>query len=182
MVSWRQECPAAPWFAVSVNLSGRQFTDPHLVEDVTLILQETGMEPLRLILEITESVMMDDVSTAVVTIEGLRKLGVQLAIDDFGTGYSSLASLRYLPVNHLKIDRSFIDGLGTETDDSVIVSGIVGLAHGLRLSVVAEGVETIEQLSQLRALGCNYAQGFFFSRPLPTAGISDMLCSMVDTP
>ena len=110
--------------------------------------------------------MADEAGTSAVLRE-LEQLGVTLAIDDFGTGYSSLGTLRHFPVEKLKIDRSFVDGLGAESDDSVIVSGVVGLAHGLGLRVVAEGVETSDQLARLRDLGCDFGQGFYFSRPVP---------------
>jgi diguanylate cyclase (GGDEF)-like protein len=175
MIEWERTYPDAPWFAISVNISGRQFSDASFVGDVASILAATGVDPFRLIIEITESQMMDDVPSSIRTLRGLRELGVQLAVDDFGTGYSSLSSLRHLPVNHLKIDRSFIETVGTDSDDSIIISGIIGLTHGLGLSAVAEGIETAEQLAKVRDLGCNYAQGFYFSRPLPPGDLTHFL-------
>lgn len=164
--AWQEAFPDGPWLAMGVNLSGRHFTEPDLVTDVEAVLRESALEPQRLILEITESAMVEDEQAAAAILQQLKQLGIQLAVDDFGTGYSSLAALRRFPVNHLKIDRSFVDGLGTDPDDSVIVSGIIGLAHGLGLSVVAEGVESARQWAHLRELGCDYAQGYYFARPL----------------
>jgi diguanylate cyclase (GGDEF)-like protein/PAS domain S-box-containing protein len=151
---------------LSVNLSARQFSDPSLVDDVRATLQRTGLRPDLLCLEITESVMMDDEEAAAGMLERLKELGVRLAVDDFGVGFSSLASLRRFPVDELKIDRSFVSGLIDDPNDSVIVSGVIGLAHALKLSVTAEGVETPEQHAQLVELSCDRAQGFAFSRPL----------------
>ena len=150
-----------------VNLSARQFREPGLVEEIYGILQATGVEPGGLALEITESVVMNDAAAAVMALSGLKALGVELAIDDFGTGYSSMSYLKRFPVDYLKIDRSFVAGLGAGTgDDEVIAAGMVSLAHALGLRVVAEGVETEGQLARLREMGCDVAQGFYFSKPL----------------
>ncbi|HUZ00984.1 MAG TPA: EAL domain-containing protein, partial [Thermomicrobiaceae bacterium] len=140
-----------------------------LVATVAAILAETGLAAEQLALEITETALMD--AAALETIEALRDLGVRLGIDDFGTGYSSLAYLQRLPVDFVKIDRGFIDGLGQDANDTIITSGIIGLAHALRLSVIAEGVELAEQLSQLQTLGCDFAQGFYFAHPLPGSAL-----------
>ena len=149
-----------------VNLSARQFRHPGLVGEIAKVLEEAGLEPEGLALEITESVVMEDAAAAVGVLRELRALGVRLAIDDFGTGYSSMSYLKRFPVDFLKIDRSFVDGLGGDTDDEVIAAGMVGLAHALSLGVIAEGVETEVQLDRLREMGCEVAQGYHFAEPL----------------
>jgi diguanylate cyclase (GGDEF)-like protein len=152
---------------VSVNLSARQFSHPGLVKVVSDILNANGTDPASICFEITESVLMEDVETTTAALHGLKRLGVQLTIDDFGTGYSSLSYLKRFPVDELKVDRSFVDGLGTDPEDSAIVAAVVKLAHALDLEVVAEGVETAEQSRHLRDLGCDTAQGYFYGRPVP---------------
>ncbi|MBV9283570.1 MAG: EAL domain-containing protein, partial [Acidimicrobiia bacterium] len=137
-------------------------------------LRESGLDPDRLWLEITESVLMEDADAAVAALERLRGLGVHLCVDDFGTGYSSLAYLRRFPVDALKVDRSFVAGLGKDPEDSAIVEAVVSMAHSLRLSVVAEGVETDEQLARLRELGCELAQGFYFAAPVPPSALDTL--------
>lgn len=163
--SWQGRRAGAP--AICVNLSARQFQQRDLVDDIARVLRESGLDPSSLVLEITESVVMRDARSSVVTFEGLTNLGVRLAIDDFGTGYSSLSYLRRFPVEYLKIDRSFVEKLGAESGDAVIASGIIGLAHTLGMRVIAEGTETAEQLRWLRELDCDLAQGNYFSKPLP---------------
>ncbi|TMK88132.1 MAG: EAL domain-containing protein, partial [Actinobacteria bacterium] len=160
--------------AVSVNLSARQLSRPDLVDVVDEALTASGLDPDRLWLEITESVLMEDADTAVAALERLRRLGVHLCVDDFGTGYSSLAYLRRFPVDALKVDRSFVAGLGQDPEDSAIVEAVVSMAHSLRLSVVAEGVETDEQLARLRDLGCELAQGFYFAAPVPSSALDPL--------
>jgi diguanylate cyclase (GGDEF)-like protein len=152
---------------VSVNLSARQLVEPGVIDTVWQLVTETGMDASRLRLEITESVLLEDVSTSVEALLGLRALGVQLAIDDFGTGYSSLSYLRRFPVDVVKVDRSFVAGMGTDPAAEAIVAAVVNLAHALGLVVVAEGVETEEQLVVLRALGCDRGQGFLWSAARP---------------
>ncbi len=154
---------------VSVNLSARQLIDTRLDEVVAAILAECGLPPDLLHLEITETVVMQDISHAVQTLERLRRLGVHLAVDDFGTGYSSLAYLKQLPVDTLKIDRSFIRGVATSSDDASIVKAVLSLGGALGLRCVAEGVETAEQRAALMALGCQLGQGYLWSRPLAPA-------------
>jgi predicted signal transduction protein with EAL and GGDEF domain len=173
--AWRQRYPAAPPLVVSVNLSGRQFQHPCLVDDVATALRETGLEPSCLKLEITESVAMEAGPTTVQILQALRGLGVQLAIDDFGTGYSSLAYLRRFPVNTLKIDRAFVDGLGQEEQDTAIVQSVLALARTLGLSVTAEGVEAPEQIAELRALACDEGQGYYFASPQPAEAVEALL-------
>ncbi len=161
---------------VSVNVSARQFGHPGLVGEVARVLEETGLDPKGLMLEITESVVMEDAESNVATLRELKDLGVRLAIDDFGTGYSSLSYLHRFPVDALKIDRSFVDGLGEESEDTTIVRSVISLAHALRLEVIAEGVENAEQVERLQALGCRLGQGYIFSRPLP----SQELCALLE--
>ncbi|MGH8977747.1 MAG: putative bifunctional diguanylate cyclase/phosphodiesterase, partial [Acidimicrobiia bacterium] len=154
-------------FVVSVNLSARQLAQPGLAERLAEVLERSGLAPEDLCLEITESVMMEDADAVISVVERVRALGVRLSIDDFGTGYSSLGYLKRFPVDAVKIDRSFVAGLGTDPGDAAIVSAVVGLAHALGLQVVAEGVETEQQLVEVIALGCDEAQGYYFAPPQP---------------
>ena len=163
---WQEQHPSGPHLVMSVNVSAAQFRSPELVEDVARVLQETGLEAGMLTLEITESILMEDARTNADTLERLKALGVGLAIDDFGTGYSSLSYLKRLPVDYLKVDKSFVANMGHDSQDGLLVSGVIYLAHGLGLKVIAEGVERSEQLAQLRKMGCDMAQGYYFSRPL----------------
>lgn len=164
---WQRQHPSGPPLKVSVNLSARQFRGARLVWDVRQALIESGLRARDLVLEITESVAMDDAPATARMLRELRSLGVLFAIDDFGTGYSSLSYLKHLPVDYLKIDRSFIMDLGKESGNEVLVSTIVALAHSFGLRVIAEGVETDCQLARLRKLGCDMGQGYNFSKPLP---------------
>jgi diguanylate cyclase (GGDEF)-like protein len=152
---------------LSVNVSARQLADPALPATVAEILAETGLEACRLCLEVTETVLIEDLESSRATLCALKRLSVQIAIDDFGTGYSSLEHLRRFPVDSVKIDRSFVAGVTHSSEDDAIVSAVIGLAHALGLSVTAEGVETVEQLAALRARDCDTAQGFLFGRPGP---------------
>ena len=159
---------------MSVNLSARQFGQPDLVDQVVAILAETGLDPTTLELEITESVVMDQSEVGIRTLHRLRDMGVRLVLDDFGTGYSSLAYLKHLPLDTIKIDRTFVAGLDGEADRS-IVEAVIALAHGLRISVVAEGIETEAQFEILRAMGCDTGQGYLFARPLPEPDAARLL-------
>ena len=152
---------------MAVNLSARQLTSPGFVDGVAAAIRASGADPARLTLELTESLLMADTVTAQSVLGALRRLGVRIALDDFGTGYSSLSYLHQFPIDCLKVDKSFVDGLADSDGDASVVSGIVGLAAALGLSVVAEGVETAAQAELLSELGCEMAQGFFFGRPLP---------------
>jgi diguanylate cyclase (GGDEF)-like protein/PAS domain S-box-containing protein len=173
-LQWQREMgPSAP--VVAVNLSARQLAHGNLPSLVRGVLANVGLDASRVCLEITESVLMEDPGAAVETLQGLKEIGVQLAIDDFGTGSSSLSYLRRFPIDLLKVDRSFVDGLGPDPEDSAIVAAIVSLAHTLDRGVVAEGVETVEQLSELRALGCDAAQGYLFARPQPADAVTPYL-------
>jgi diguanylate cyclase (GGDEF)-like protein len=165
---WRTHIPGAEHLFVTINLSARQLLDPGLTQVVADAIDGAAIPAEAVHLEITESVVMNDVERSVKTLAALRSLGVRLAVDDFGTGYSSLSYLKRLPVNTLKIDQSFIDGLGgLDPHDSSIVHAIISLARALDLDVIAEGVETAAQLSELRHLGAGLAQGYLWSRPLP---------------
>lgn len=172
---WQLQFPTTPRLIVSLNLSGRQFTQANLSEQISRILQETGLDASSLRLEITESVIMEGAESATAILLQLRNLGVQLSIDDFGTGYSSLGRLYHFPIDGLKIDRSFIAQMGIEQRNSEIVETIVSLAHKLGLDVTAEGVETAEQLALLRALECEYGQGYFFSQPLDSEAAAALI-------
>ena len=165
-----------------VNLSARQLHEPDLSRHVKGVLEETGLEPGGLGLEITESVLVGDGSASVSLLEDLKALGVALAVDDFGTGYSSLAYLKRLPVDYLKIDRSFVGGLGVDAGDETIVSAVMGLARAMKLEVVAEGVETAGQLDRLRELQCQRGQGYYWSRPLPAEAASGVLLRGLSPP
>ena len=160
---------------VSVNLSSLQLADPKLEQHVRAALSRHGLDPSKLTLEVTESTLMSDAEDAMDILNRFRDLGVRIAIDDFGTGYSSLAYLKRLPANSLKVDKAFVDGLGISTEDTSLVTGIVGLASALDLAVVAEGVENETQLRELRRLGCEYSQGYHHSRPLPAEEFSRWL-------
>ena len=148
---------------VAVNFSSRQFLQPDLVANIRQVLEETGLEPKSLTLEMTESLVMENAESSIALLKQLRELNVRVGIDDFGTGYSSLSYLHQFPIDTLKIDRSFINQMGAQEENLLIVRTIINLAHNLAADVIAEGVETSEQLQLLRDLGCEYAQGFFFS-------------------
>jgi diguanylate cyclase (GGDEF)-like protein/PAS domain S-box-containing protein len=160
---------------VWVNLSARQLGDPGLVDLVADSLSRHGVDAAQLGLEITESALLEDAEGAVTALSSLRELGVRLAVDDFGTGYSSLSYLKRLPVDAVKIDRSFVDGLAVDGDDSAIVAAVAGMARALRLTTIAEGVENLDQLQALKRLGCDLAQGFFFTTPQPPSHINRLL-------
>jgi diguanylate cyclase (GGDEF)-like protein len=160
---------------VAVNLSARQFAEQDLGPSIAAILEETGLTPAYLELELTESLIMTDIDRNIAMLHELRALGVHLSIDDFGTGYSSLSYLKDFPISTLKIDRSFIHDIALEDDNAAIVTSIITLAHSLRLKVIAEGVETIEQLNYLIARGCDEIQGFYFGRPEPADVIERMI-------
>jgi diguanylate cyclase (GGDEF)-like protein len=160
---------------LAVNVSGRQLAQAGFPEQVAAIAARSGLAPGTLSLEITESVLLEEADCTMAVLAHLREIGIRLILDDFGTGYSSLSYLKRFALHALKIDRSFVDGLGADDDDSTIVEAIVRMAHSLRLAVVAEGVETEAQLSQLRRLRCDSAQGYLFARPLAPGDMSDLL-------
>jgi EAL domain-containing protein (putative c-di-GMP-specific phosphodiesterase class I) len=152
---------------VSVNVSAKEFRHPHFVPQVLEILQESGADPSRLKVELTESLMLHDVEDSILKMQALRTLGVGFSLDDFGTGYSSLGYLKRLPLDQLKIDQSFVRDVLTDPNDAAIACTIVALAHSLGLKVVAEGVETPGQLDFLLRNGCRSFQGYLFGRPGP---------------
>jgi diguanylate cyclase (GGDEF)-like protein len=160
---------------VAVNLSARQFGDPALIGGIESVLADTGLDPACLEIELTESLFMSEVTPAVDLLHRMKALGVNLSIDDFGTGYSSLSYLSRFPIDVLKIDRSFVADITDDANDAAIVSSIIALAHNLKLSVIAEGVETAEQLDYLRSQGCDQMQGYYFSRALPAAEFEQLL-------
>jgi diguanylate cyclase (GGDEF)-like protein/PAS domain S-box-containing protein len=174
-VRFQRACPTARALIVSVNVSARQLQRPEIVEEVAQALAESGLEPARLLLEITESLMIDDVDLAIARLGALRGLGVLIAVDDFGTGYSSLSYIRRLPINVLKIDKSFIDDIDSDGEQGKLTATIVDLAGALALRCVAEGIERPAQLERLRELGCDYAQGFLLARPMDAAALLELL-------
>ena len=175
MQEWRQRHPE---LQLSVNLSGRQMRDPGLVADVAEALQDTGLPAQALTLEMTESVLMDDIEGALRTLRALKALGLHLAIDDFGTGYSSLSYLGKFPVDSLKIDRSFVSGPGA-SENQALVATILEMGRSLKLEVVAEGIERPEELAELRRLDCQVGQGYLFAKPLTGADMAAYLDSPI---
>jgi EAL domain-containing protein (putative c-di-GMP-specific phosphodiesterase class I) len=168
-VAWRDEV------RVSVNVSGRQIAEGSLVAAVGRALGESGLEPDRLQLELTETVLMDNIDGHIDLMRELKDLGVTLALDDFGKGYSSLSYLHRFPVDRIKIDRAVVGGLPESRASLGVVSAVVSFARALDMQVVAEGVETQEHVDALRGLGCEYAQGFFFHRPVPPGQLGALL-------
>ncbi len=177
-----QQLPGLEQLKIAVNLSAVQVGHRSLVDTVSRVLADTGLPPQCLQLEITETVLMRDASATVQILEALKALGIEIAVDDFGTGYSSLSYLKRFPVDVLKIDQSFVDGLGDDPNDSAIVRAIIGLADAINLRAIAEGVETAPQLQNLIDLGCQFAQGYYFARPAPAAIIEELLRAGADLP
>jgi diguanylate cyclase (GGDEF)-like protein/PAS domain S-box-containing protein len=172
---WQLDHPGQPPIRVSVNLSARQFQQPDLVQRVAQVVSETGIEPKTLVLELTETLLLRDTDAMLAKIRALKSLGVQLAIDDFGTGYSSLSYLKRLPVDILKVDKSFIDPIAANPTDNAVLQAIVRLGHTLELQTVAEGVEAVQQSEHLRDLGCHYGQGYYYSKPTKAGDIDQLL-------
>jgi EAL domain-containing protein (putative c-di-GMP-specific phosphodiesterase class I) len=152
---------------VAVNLSPRQFRERDLARSVALILERTGLPPRLLELEVTEGSVMENAEVAIRTLHDLKAMGIHLSIDDFGTGYSSLAYLKRFPIEALKVDQSFVRDITSDPDDAAIASAIIAMGHSLRLTIIAEGVETTDQLAFLRERECHKVQGFLFARPMP---------------
>jgi EAL domain-containing protein (putative c-di-GMP-specific phosphodiesterase class I) len=167
--------PTEPRLHMAVNLSAKQLVRADIVDDIRGILSETGLDPNTLIIEITESVMMADMELSIARLTELKGLGVQIAIDDFGTGYSSLNYVRRFPVDILKVDKSFIDGVSEEGESSALTAAVIELAGILNLKPVAEGIERLEQLERLLELHCALGQGYYFAKPLETANLEQML-------
>jgi diguanylate cyclase (GGDEF)-like protein/PAS domain S-box-containing protein len=192
MSAWHRDFTTRPPMTVSVNLSARELDEPGLVGSVREALEDAQLDPAHLVLEITETLLLVDLPTTVGTLLELRALGVRLAVDDFGTGYSSLAYLENLPVDILKIDKSFVDRIADQAGSlpledggaqrSVMVSAISQLAHALSLQMVAEGIEAPEQVTTLRGLDCQYGQGYYFARPLTPDALGDLLHRQADEP
>jgi diguanylate cyclase (GGDEF)-like protein/PAS domain S-box-containing protein len=176
MERWQKIFPSDPPLFVSVNLSSKQFIQSDLIQRVTRIIEETKINPEGLKLEITESAVMDDVDSATEMLKKLRALGVKLSIDDFGTGYSSLSYLHRFPIDTLKVDRSFVVNMSEDSENVEIVRTIVSLAQNLGMNVIAEGVETKEQLASLRKLGCENGQGYLFSKPVDARAAENLIC------
>jgi EAL domain-containing protein (putative c-di-GMP-specific phosphodiesterase class I) len=172
---WHREHPLRRDLHVTVNLSARQLQDPGLPFAVARALDELEMDPAALTLEITESVLMHDRDISLARLLDLKFLGVRLAIDDFGTGYSSLAYLQRFPLDVLKVDKAFVDGVANGPEESALAAAIIRLGHTLHLRTVAEGVESPSQVAHLRRLGCQEAQGYLFARPIPADEIADCL-------
>jgi diguanylate cyclase (GGDEF)-like protein len=172
---WSESAPERAPFTVAVNVSTKEFDRPDYLKVIEAGLGETGIDPRSLCLEITESVLMDATRSTSALLQALREMGVTVAIDDFGTGYSSLQYLKDLQVDVLKIDRTFVHGMGTDSEDSAIIAAVVELAHSLGLVLVAEGVETAAQFTRLRALGCDLAQGYYFAPPQPAPAVTRIL-------
>ena len=177
MHTWHSQFPTTPPLTISVNLSGKQVTQPDLIKEINQVLQNTRLDARNLKLEITESVVIDNTESATAMLSQLRALDIDLQMDDFGTGYSSLSYLHRLPINTLKIDRSFISNIGIRGENLQIVRAIVTLAHSLNMNVTAEGIETVEKLAQLKALQCDYGQGYYFSQPLDSEAITVLLAT-----
>ena len=167
---------------MAVNVSAMEFRNEHFLENLFAVLDETGLDPKSLELELTESVLMKRAESAASILRTVRERGVQVAIDDFGTGYSSLSYLRKFPVDALKIDQSFVRQISTAGDDTTIVTAVIAMARSLKLRVVAEGVETLEELAFLRAHHCDEAQGYYFSRPLPAQEFAKLLETGIQGP
>ena len=175
MENWQAEFPSDPPLTLSLNVTAKELAHPGLISDISQALEQTALEPSSLRLEIVETVAMRDAGKTEDVLRQARSLGVRLSIDDFGTGYSSLSRLRHFPTDTLKIDRAFISRMDTDADNRAIVRTILALAHNLGLTVVAEGAETLEEVNELLALDCKYAQGYFFSRPVDEASAAHLL-------
>jgi diguanylate cyclase (GGDEF)-like protein len=175
VVKWQSMSPTGKPLSVAVNISGKHFGHPALVEQIRTVIAETGIDPACLKLELTESAVMESAETAILMLKQIKETGVQISIDDFGTGYSSLSYLHRFPIDQLKVDRSFVSAMEENTENGEIVRTVIALAKALDLKVVAEGIESVHQFHQLRILGCEYGQGYLFSKPLQVADIERLL-------
>jgi EAL domain-containing protein (putative c-di-GMP-specific phosphodiesterase class I) len=164
---------------VSVNVSGHQLHGPGIIADVAAAVDAAGLDPKALILELTESVLMEETATIAQTLQQLRSNGIRLALDDFGTGYSSLGHLRQFAVDILKLDRSFVSGIGTGLADAAILRAVIGLGNTLGLLTIGEGIERPEQLAALNAMGCHAGQGYHLSRPLAADAVDALLAGCI---
>ncbi len=161
--------------SMAVNLSPRQFVDQHLLQDIDEALAASGMSPVLLQLEVTESMVMQNVSRAIKVLDAIQSRGIRLAIDDFGTGYSSMSLMKQFPIDTIKIDRSFVRDLPSDSEDQAIAQAIISMGKALGMTVIAEGVETVEQQAFLRDHACDEMQGYLFSKPLPPQQLADLL-------
>jgi len=172
---WQNDNPDYEHLGISVNLSALQLRQPNLVQVVSSVLRETGLEPYLLDLEVTESISIKSIPNLMETLQGLRDLGCKISIDDFGTGQSSLDYIKRFPADRIKIDQTFVRNIGVDPDDEAIVRATISMAHNLNRGVVAEGVEIEEHFDFLRAEGCEELQGYLFCRPLPAASFENLL-------
>jgi Amt family ammonium transporter len=177
---WRRAHPELDGLVVSVNLSPRQFRQADLPDQVAQALAQSGLDPASLCLEVTEGVMVDDVEAATTTLNRLKVLGVAISVDDFGTGYSSLSYLKRFPIDYVKIDRSFIAGLDEKVDNEIVRS-VIRLAAAIGIDVVAEGVETADQLARLESMGCLLVQGYYIARPQPADAIEALIMASIES-
>jgi EAL domain-containing protein (putative c-di-GMP-specific phosphodiesterase class I) len=175
--AWHAARPDAAPLGISVNLSARQLTQRDLPEIVARTIRRSGVQPMTLSLEITETVLLDETDAVDETLQALGSIGVRLVLDDFGTGYSSLSYLTRLPIDRLKVAREFVQGLGIEAREGAIITAVLGIARALSIEVTAEGVESQLQFDELLRLGCDQGQGFYFSRAVSAAEISAMICA-----
>jgi diguanylate cyclase (GGDEF)-like protein len=178
---WLRDHPGAP-LDLAVNVSARQLANPDFVRTVGSVLERTDMDPRALVLEVTENIFIEDTERAMTVLAELKQFGIRLALDDFGTGYSSLSYLRRLPIHIVKIDQSFIADIGSHPEGSAIVAAVTELAHVLGLAVTAEGVETQIQRDQVSAIGCEFSQGYYYSRPMPAEAIAAQLGGITEGP
>jgi EAL domain-containing protein (putative c-di-GMP-specific phosphodiesterase class I) len=181
LARWRSDLPQAAGLSMSVNVSARQLQDASLIEDVESALRETGLDPGSLILELTESAVVENLKGAAAMLQQLRWMSVQLALDDFGTGYSSLSSLTRMPLDILKIDQSFVASLDQDAEGRAIVYAIISLATALGVRVTGEGIETASQLSTLMELNCTHGQGFLLGKPAPPEELAAILRMVNET-
>jgi EAL domain-containing protein (putative c-di-GMP-specific phosphodiesterase class I) len=172
---WQNRLPQRVPLSISVNLSAKQFSHSNLFEEIHTILNESGLGPQWLWLEVTESVLVQDINSATSTLQQLRQMGIRIEIDDFGTGYSSLSYLQQLPVDGIKIDRSFVNTIHINENDRKIVKTIIELCHSLGITEVAEGIELDVHKMHLKELGCWYGQGYLYSRPVDVGKIETLL-------
>lgn len=172
---WFRALPEGRPFHMSVNLSGRQLTEPNLASRVQRVLDDTGLPPSVLILEVTETALIESMDASVAALTGLKRLGVGLAIDDFGTGQSSLSYAHRFPVDVIKVDRSFVTDIESEASSAAVAGGVVNLAHSLGMQALAEGIETAGQLALLQSMGCDLGQGYYFDRPATAAALGQRL-------
>jgi EAL domain-containing protein (putative c-di-GMP-specific phosphodiesterase class I) len=174
---WQLSLPGAARLKISVNFSSKQFSQLNLPQKIAKILKETDLEPESLKLELTESKLLDIAQSTRTTLLEVKSLGIELVLDDFGTGYSSFSYLHNVPIDALKIDRSFIWKIGVDENSNKIVQSIIRLSHKLGMYAIAEGVETVEQFAQLKKCGCEYGQGYLFAKPLNSAAAWELIAS-----